>query len=133
MIKSHATKPNSEVSIRDWELLRSDTTEYCCVEVEGVLKIYSEEGYEECLRLLRAIVNTFINIRIYRDGMQAHYRRERRLWINYYKQQQWEWRCELEDLAHLYYRYEGRPQHPAQVVFYDSPLRFDSKLRSSQL
>jgi len=116
------------VSIRDWELKRNDTMEYCKIEVPGILQIFSEEEHEECLKLLKAIVNSFINLRIQRDGLQHHYQRERKLWINYHKKQDWEWRCELEDITHLYYRYEGRSQHFAQAFFYNNPIRFESKL-----
>lgn len=129
-MKRKATFRNEEtLSIRNWELKREDTAEYCRLEVPGVLQIFSEEGYEECVKLLRAIVNSFVNLRIQRDGLQHHYQRERKLWINYHKKQAWEWRCELEDITHLYYRYEGRAQHRAQAFFYSTPIRFESKLQ----
>lgn len=132
MIKQPRKDQQESSCIKDWNLTEEFRGEYFYLEVEGILKICSEENAEECRKLLRAVINTWINLELARSGVPASYteqrKRERLLLINRLRRDQWEWCWMLQEVANLYHQYEARPKHPAVLSIMGNRWRFESKL-----
>lgn len=115
-------------AIKEWHLIEDETAKYHTYEVPGILKVVSAHSKTECTRLLRAIVNLYINVRLQRQGVTMHWSRERKLLINYVKKENWQWQIELLDVAKAYLHFESRDEHRALIVIGGSIIRFDSQI-----
>lgn len=94
----------------------------------GVIYITSPVSHEECRKLLRALVNTWINVKLHQKGIsQENYKSERHNLIHDYILHDWQWHYALEDMAHLYKAYEGRPQHSATADFTGNKVSFNGE------
>jgi hypothetical protein len=120
-------------AIRDWQLQEADNSRYTSYFLPGILKVVSKDGKEECFRLLRAIVNLYINSRLQRQGVTRHWKRERKLVINYLRKEDWEWRVELLDVARAYHHFENREKHLALIEIAGSIIRFESGISQINL
>ena len=128
-MQAHSHNPQAiKCAIRDWQFVEDDTTKFHTYEVAGILKIVSEQSKSECLRLLRSIVNMYINVRLQRQGVTNHWSRERKLLINYVKKEPWQWQVELLDVAKAYANFENREEHWALITIGGSIVRFDSQI-----
>jgi hypothetical protein len=115
-------------AIRDWNLIEDEETRYHSFAIPGILKVVSSHSKLECTRLLRAIVNLYINVRLQRQGVTAHWSRERKLLINYVRKENWEWQIELLDVARAYLHFENRDKHDALMIIGGTIVRFDSQI-----
>ena len=118
-------------AIRDWQLVEDESARYPSLRIPGILTLVSEVDIEECKKLLRAVVNLYLNAKLQRQGVVQHWQRERKLHINYVRKEEWEWRIELLDVARAYFHYENRPEYKAQIEISGSIVRFESKISSS--
>lgn len=136
MIQEHTKDQESKSCIKDWELREEFRGAHFHLEVDGILQIVSEVDAEECRKLLRAVVQTWINLQLARSGVPAAYteqrKRERLLLINRARKDQWEWCWILQEAANLYNQYEGREAHQAILVIMGNRWRFESSLKSGQ-
>ncbi len=130
MISKASPYYSDKLSISDWELEEKEGSRYPTIVVPGIITITSREGLEECKVLLRAVVNTYIRVKLMRQGVTQHWQRERQLLIKYAKKEDWEWRIELLDVAKAYAHFENRPQHRALVEISGSIVRFESNITS---
>ncbi len=108
--------------------MEDENAKHYTFEIPAILKIVSEQSKAECTRLLRAIVNMYINVRLQRQGVTNHWSRERKLLINYLRKEPWQWQVELLDIAIAYLHFEHRDHHEAILVISGSILRFDSQI-----
>lgn len=121
---------DTKTAIAHWEVVEDQDSRFPRIYIPGILSITSEEGVEECRQLLRAVVNTFINVKLHRQGVKYHWQRERKLIINYVKKEDWEWKVELLDMAKAYQHYPQRAKHIAILEISGNILRFDSRINS---
>lgn len=117
-----------KTAIRDWNLVEDEDARYHTYEIPGILKVVSAQSKKECTRLLRAVVNLYINVRLQRQGVTNHWNRERKLLINYVRKENWEWQIELLDVARAYAQFEKREEHDALITIGGSIVRFDSQI-----
>lgn len=117
-------------AIANWELVEDQDARFPTLAIPGILSLTSEVDTEECKKLLRAVVNSYINVKLHRQGIKLHWQRERKLLINYVKKENWEWQIELLDVARAYLHYPQRAQHRALLQISGNILRFDSEINS---
>jgi len=106
-----------EISIADFQLIENHHKnpwtkgegEYH-LYVFKVLHIRSLHSAEECRKLLRAIINTWINLQLHQRAIIFSEKKVRREIIQHHIMADYKWHYLLEDMAHLYHRYEGRPR-----------------------
>ncbi len=120
-----------KTSISDWKLEEPDLADYPTLFIRNILTVKSKYGLEECKRLLRAVVNTYLNLEQHRHPLDENRERERKLIINYVKKEDWEWRMELSETTRLYQMYEGRLPHKALIEIQGRVFKFESDIRHS--
>lgn len=128
MLAERPKQEHAKSAIRDWHLVEDEESRYHSFDIPGILKVVSEHNRDECTRLLRAIVNLYIQVRLKRQGVSAHWSRERKLLINYVRKEPWEWQIELLDVARAYQHFEHREEHRALISIGGSIVRFDSQI-----
>ncbi|MDZ7849105.1 MAG: hypothetical protein U5L96_21620 [Owenweeksia sp.] len=74
---------NSKTAIRHWDLIEDEQARYPTLRIPGILSLVSEVDIAECKKLLRNLVNLYINAKLQRQGVTHHWKRERKLLINY--------------------------------------------------
>lgn len=117
-----------KTSISDWLLQEPDVYEHATYFIKDILTVKSERGHEECRKLLRAVINTYLNIELYKHPLDENRERERKLLINYQKLEDWEWRLELSQATRLYQMYEGRNTHHALIEIQGRVFKFESQI-----
>ena len=120
-----------KTSISNWKLEQPEEAGYSTLFIKNILTVKSEHGLEECKKLIRAVINTYLNLELHRNPIDENRNRMRKLLINYNKKEDWEWRLELSEVARLYQMYEGRHQHKALMEIQGRVFKFESQIRHS--
>lgn len=123
----------SEICIQHWQLIEEETERYFYLEVPSICQIYSDVSAEECRRLLRAIIHTWMNMELAKSGIPLQdielWQRERKLLVKYVAKAAWEWSWSLQKPANLYQLHEARNHHNAILCIMGNIWRFESKLK----
>ena len=127
MIKAKP-KDAETTAIADWELTQPDDANYITLVIKDILTVKSEYNLEECKKLVRAIINSYLNLEQQRNNIDQNRSRERKLLINYNKKEDWKWRLELSEIARLYQMYEGREMHKALIEIQGRVFKFESQI-----
>lgn len=121
-----------EISIADFDLIETHSNNRWTkgkgdyhLHVFKVLHIQSTHSAEECRKLLRAVINTWINLQLYQRGIIFNKKKVRKEIIEHHIMADYKWHYLLEDMAHLFHRFEGRNLIKAQYNLGDDKwLRF---------
>lgn len=134
MIRQRPKYFESDVRMKDWHInedLLGDGR--YMLSVSCILQVYSTENFEECRKVLRAVVNTWINLKLARDGIDHRnkelWKRERNLLINYYPLADFQWGFRLQEAANAYNQFEGRQPHKAMLVIQGNTWKFETSLK----
>ncbi len=135
MIKRSRKDHIDELCISQWILNEEEKPDYFYLEVPAICRIYSEVSAEECRKVLRAVVHTWMNYELAKNGIpnddQELRKREKALLINRVPKASWEWGWALQKPANLYQLHEARAQHKAILCIMGNVWRFESKLKLS--
>ncbi len=115
-------------AIADWELTQPDDSDYSTLVIKNILTVKSEYSLDECKKLIRAVINTYLNVEQQRNNIDQNRSRERKLLINYNKKEDWKWRLELSEITRHYQMYEGREVHKALIEIQGRVFKFESQI-----